>query len=193
MSGLHDAVFGLVLIGIIALPIVWLAPQFIHSAVDLARGLFTSLFYLTIALVILVLGLGTALIAEKAVRRWKREGQNTPTSSSSGRVRGTETQIKEERDRFGVVPPDAPDYEKRRARRVARESRFEEAAEVIVDRLEQSSVGKLLKRKVRGPPSSSDRRPGAADEVVVLSDMSKTAATTAVRRMPPPPPPLPAR
>ncbi|GAA5908269.1 hypothetical protein JCM6882_006788 [Rhodosporidiobolus microsporus] len=186
MSGFHDAVLGLVLIGVLTLPIVWIAPTFLSSAVDLVRTLFTSLIYLVVGSAVLIVILGTLLIGEKAVRRWKGEAY-TPTSSgqASGRTQ-------QEQERFAEASPAAAAYEQRRARRVARESRLEEAAEVVIDKLERTGVGKLLKRKVKGSSSSSSsasggRGKGAADEVVELSDFSRTAASTAVRRTPPPP------
>ncbi|KPV75384.1 uncharacterized protein RHOBADRAFT_64996 [Rhodotorula graminis WP1] len=104
------------------------------------------------------------LVGEKAYRRWVlKEQRPTPSPRSNDGVRG-----------------------KHGATRLDTGSQIDAAAEKVIERLEQSSVGRLVRRKVRGATKGSG---GGAGDVELKELKRGVAGTTAVRRAPPPPPP----
>ncbi|BGP15893.1 hypothetical protein JCM10213_003678 [Rhodosporidiobolus nylandii] len=172
-GGTSDALIGVALFTVFALPAALFLPSLYASIVDGVRTLLTSFVWLLLLGASIVLVVGVALTAEKAWRRWTG---GKPTSAAKG----------EGEERFGVASPNDPEYVQRRARRVARESRMDEAAEKVIDKLEATGVGKLLKRKVRRSSSPREGK-GKADEGVELSEIRRSAETTGVSRLPPPP------
>ncbi|GAA6027372.1 hypothetical protein JCM8097_007804 [Rhodosporidiobolus ruineniae] len=176
----------------LGVPVALFLPSFLDTVSYTFSLLLNSLFYLVTVGGSLTLLLAVVLVGEKAVRRWKREGsEGAPTSTSSSTSPSPSSSVS-----LGSADPDDI-YGLRRARRVNRESRLDAAAEKVIDSLERTTVGGLIKRKVvRAQVRKGKRREGgggggAADEVVELSEMrGGRAATTAVRRTPPP---LPAR
>lgn len=167
-SLLHDAILATLFLSVFLLPAYFFLPTFLRPLIESTRALAKSLAFVLVATLLFLLVLVAALVGEKAYRRWVL-GVRPPT----------------EAERVGAVGPDATPDERRRAKRFSRESRMDAAAEKVIDKLEASSVGKLLRRQGKGKATRSGD--------VELKDMRGSAATTARRRTPPPPPPLPPR
>ncbi|BGO99504.1 Voltage gated chloride channel domain-containing protein [Rhodotorula toruloides ATCC 204091] len=168
-SLLHDAILATLFLSVFLLPAYFFLPTFLRPLIESSRALAKSLAFVLLAALLFLLVLVAALVGEKAYRRWVL-GVRPPS----------------EAERVGVVGPDASPEERRRAKRFSRESKMDAVAEKVIDKLEASSVGKLLRRKGKGRSSRSGD--------VELKDLrGSAAATTARRRTPPPPPPLPPR
>jgi len=169
-SHVQDVLLSLGLLIVLSLPLAYLFPGTFNSFVQLFYTLWTTLLWLIFTLVVLVLVVGTALVGEKAYKRF-----------SLG--------IRPD-DRLGSIG--ASIDEQRRARRVTRENRMEQAAEKVVDKLEATGVGKLFRRKGKG--SSSGSRKGKEKAVnqdeVELDDLKEGQGTSSgITRAPPPLPP----
>jgi hypothetical protein len=174
----QDAFVTLILISLFALPVVWFLPSLLSSLLDTLKSLFESLVLLVAGTTLVLTLLGIALIGEKAVRRWKGEAAATISPSGGPQTESLRQAARHDRDHL----------------RQRADNKLDRAADKVIDRLEATSAGKLLRRKVKG--SRADKGKGrAADEGVELSEIRRGAesASTGVRRMPPPPPPLPAR
>ncbi|GAA5980571.1 hypothetical protein JCM11641_006685 [Rhodosporidiobolus odoratus] len=169
-TGWYDAIVGLTLFTIFALPAAFFLPTFFTSLLEGLRELFLSLIWVIGGIVALVTLLAVALIGEKAVRRWKGEGPGSPTISTS-QTKSDDAWL---------------DHAKKREVKV---SNFEEAAEKVIDKLETTGVGKLLRRKVRGSRKSHGGQKLNEGEGVELREMRGDAASTGIRRTPPPLPP----
>ncbi|GAA6022561.1 hypothetical protein JCM10207_006586 [Rhodosporidiobolus poonsookiae] len=170
-TGLADALIGLALLSVFALPVVYLAPSILDTLRSAVTALFKSILYLTLSAVVLVFVFAVLLLSEKAVKRWKGEG---PATTS---------------DAIGSAAADDVDG-LRRLERVNRASKMDAAAEKVIDKLEETSVGKLLRRKVKGSAGKAGGKGKGGPEEVELKEFRGQAATTGVRRTPPP---LPAR
>ncbi|BGP39863.1 hypothetical protein JCM10449v2_003818 [Rhodotorula kratochvilovae] len=164
-STLRDALAGALLLAVFLLPAYLFLPSLLAPLVSTARAVLSSLLFLLGGSLVILLALGVALTAEKAYRRWVR-GERPPPPADDG---------------VAVAGEGAGADAERRARRFTRESRMDAAAERVIERLEQSSVGRLVRRKVKGGKAETGD--------VELKELRRGAATTGVRREPPPLPP----
>ncbi|GAA6049645.1 hypothetical protein JCM3770_005051 [Rhodotorula araucariae] len=165
-SLIRDSLVGAALLAVFVLPAYLVLPSLLAPLVSSVRAVLSSLLFILGASLVLVVALGVALTAEKAYRRWVL-GERPPPAAIDG---------------VGVASPGASADAQRRARRFTRESRMDAAAERVIERLEQSHVGRMVRRRVKG---------GTAREAgdVELNELKRGAATTGVRREPPPLPP----
>jgi len=167
-SALGDAAVGAGLLALFLLPAYLFLPSLVTPLVSTIRALFSSLLMVVGLTAALAFALVVCLLGEKAYRRWilKEERPTPAPRSDDGVGRGA-------RAAHGTT-------------RLATGSQIDAAAEKVIERLEQSSVGRLVRRKVRGAHKSSGGGPGDVE----LKELKRgVAGTTAVRRAPPPPPP----
>lgn len=164
-SHVQDVLLSLGLLIVLSLPLAYLFPGTFNSFIQLFYTLWTTLLWLIFTLVVLVLVVGTALVGEKAYKRFS----------------------------LGIRPisEGASIDEQRRAKRVTRENRMEQAAEKVVDKLEATGVGKLFRRKGKGSSSVSRKGKEKAvnQEEVELDDLKGQGTSSGITRAPPPLPP----
>lgn len=169
-SHVQDVLLSLGLLLLFSLPLAYLFPATFASFAQLFYTLWTTILWLIFTLVVLVLTAGTALIGEKAYKRFAL-GQRPD-------------------DRIGEVSEGASIDEQRRAKRVTRENRMEQAAEKVVDKLEATGVGKLFRRHGAGVKSSRKGKEKAANQdEVELDDLRSRGTSSGITRAPPPLPP----
>lgn len=172
MSLLRDSAAGALVLSLLLLPSYFFLPSLVAPLVSTARALLSSFLWVCGLAIVGVSVLGTALFAEKAYRRWylKEERPTPAPRSDDGVGRGGNLKTA-----HGTT-------------RLATGSQIDAAAEKVIERLEQSSVGRLVRRKVRG--ATGKRGGGGGPGDVELKELKRgVAGTTAVRRAPPPPPP----
>jgi len=172
-SHVQDVLLSLGLLIVLSLPLAYLFPGTFNSFIQLFYTLWTTLLWLIFTLVILVLVVGTALVGEKAYKRFSL-GIRPPGD-----------------DRIGSISEGASIDEQRRAKRVTRENRMEQAAEKVVDKLEATGVGKLFRRKGKGASSASRKGKEKAvnQDEVELDDLRSLGTSSGITRAPPPLPP----
>ncbi|GAA6062901.1 hypothetical protein JCM10212_004350 [Sporobolomyces blumeae] len=173
-SHVQDVLLFLGLLVLVSLPLAFLFPSTFSSFVQLSKTLWTTVVWLVLTLVVLVVVGTVALVGEKAHKRFVL-GEHRPTSS----------------DHFASAGPDATPDEVRRARRVARETRMEAAAEKVVDSIEATGVGKLFRRKTKAASAARDKGKGKAVEqdAVELDVLGDKGTSSGITRAPPPLPP----
>ncbi|GAA5848111.1 hypothetical protein JCM9279_007458 [Rhodotorula babjevae] len=166
-SALGDAAVGAGLLALFLLPAYLFLPSLVAPLVSTVRALFSSLLMVVGLTAALALALALCLVGEKAYRRWilKEQRPTTAPRSDDGVARG--------KTAHGT--------------RLDTGSQIDAAAEKVIERLEQSSVGRLVRRKVRGATRGGGG--GGAGDVELKELKRGVAGTTAVRRAPPPPPP----
>ncbi|GAA5873883.1 hypothetical protein JCM8547_008630 [Rhodosporidiobolus lusitaniae] len=169
MEHVKEVAVVLGLLTLAAVPAYLLLPSVIDSLVSTLTAVVSSLLYLVGTFTLLILVLGVALVAEKAIRRWRGDEQLHPDPTSKRDVVGTGA-ISNPRNRDLI------------AESAKQGNRIDRGAERIIDGLEKLGVDKLVRRR-------RNKGRGKADEGIELSSMGKTGSTTAVRRVPPPPPP----
>jgi hypothetical protein len=168
----QDVLLALGLLVIFSLPLAYLFPSTFSSFFQLFVSLWRTILWLVFTLVILLTVGGIALVGEKAYKRFAL-GQKPHQGSD---------------DKFGSVQSGASLDEQRRAKRVTRETRMEQAAEKVVDKLEATGVGKLFHRKTATKSRKGKEKATNQDEVE-LDDLRKSGTSSGISRAPPPLPP----
>ncbi|GAA5878881.1 hypothetical protein JCM16303_007218 [Sporobolomyces ruberrimus] len=170
-SHVQDVLLALGLLVIFSLPLAYLFPSTFASFAQLFVSLWRTILWLLFTLTILLLVGGAALVGEKAYKRFAL-GQRPPSPGG---------------DNIGSVQPGASIDEQRRAKRVTRETRMEEVAEKVVDKLEATGVGKLFHRKGKSTTSSRKGKEKALNQDEVELDDSRGQGTSSgITRAPPP-------
>ncbi|GAA5910769.1 uncharacterized protein JCM6883_000308 [Sporobolomyces salmoneus] len=170
----QDVLLALSLLALFSLPLAYLFPSTFSSFFQLFVSLWRTILYLLITLLVLLFVGGIALVGEKAYKRFSGKGKRI---DDGGRI--------------GSVTEGATEEEMRRAKRVNRETRMEQAAEKVVDKLEATGVGRLFQRKSRTVTSTTSRK---GKEKAVNQDegfeLRELGVSSGVSRAPPP---LPSR
>ncbi|GAA5928239.1 uncharacterized protein JCM15063_003829 [Sporobolomyces koalae] len=173
-SHVQDVLLALGLLLIFSLPLAYLFPSTFNSFFQLFVSLWRTILWLGFTLVVLVIVGGTALVGEKAYKRFVL-GQAPSTTDDS----------------IGRVAPGASQDEMRRARRVTRETRMEQAAEKVVDKLEATGVGKLFRRRPHtgaGTPSRKGKEKAVNQDDVELDELRGRGTSSGISRAPALPP-----
>ncbi|GAA5844374.1 hypothetical protein JCM3766R1_006372 [Sporobolomyces carnicolor] len=175
-SHVQDVLLALGLLVVFSLPLAYLFPE--TSLFQLFASLLRTALWLALTLAVLVLVGGLALVGEKAYKRFTRPDDPNPTATRAAMA----TAAAADPARIGAVSPQASREELARLKRVTRESRMEEAAEKVVDKLEATGLGTLFRR----------RRPRVQDpgEAVELRELrGHDGVSSGITRAPPPLPP----
>lgn len=178
-SHVQDVLLALGLLVVFSLPLAYLFPE--TSLFQLFASLLRTALWLALTLAVLVLVGGLALVGEKAYKRFTRPDDPNPTATRAATATATATAAADPA-RIGAVSPRASREELARLKRVTRESRMEEAAEKVVDKLEATGLGTLFRR----------RRPRVQDpgEAVELRELrGHDGVSSGITRAPPPLPP----
>ncbi|GAA6010725.1 hypothetical protein JCM11491_002916 [Sporobolomyces phaffii] len=167
----QDVVITLALLGLLSAPLALLFPSTFASFAQLFVSLWKTALWLVFTLVILLVVGGVALVGEKA---YKRFALGQKPASAGGRD-----------DSIARAGPGASIDEQRRARRVTRETRMEQAAEKVVDKLEATGVGKLFRRK-HATTSRKGKEKATNQDEVELDDLRGQGTSSGITRAPPP-------